>query len=390
MKNFTTIFLQFEDIHFSKDPGQIPFRISKKENWNAEIVCYKNQSNYDEISKYIRIKTLKNIKYHLSIIFYLIRNSKRIDVLNLFHISFPSVLFTYIYKKFNKKGIVYLKMDNCIYSGSYYWEKIIQMKSQKIKLTDIYKPSRLKKYFKDYFLKKYITYVDYFSIEDDQSKKYFENKYPIFKNKIFTIYNGHTIDIFYPEINVKSFQEKENIILTVSRLGTQEKSTDFLIKAFCLFLKENKRNWNLHLVGSLSEAFKPKLEELKKEFSEEFKYIYFHGFLKKEELFRMYNRAKIFCLPSLFETFSNVFAEAMYFGNVIVTTNTTSLKDIVTEFQLGEIIEKNNIDQLKNTFLKLTENPDLLSFYSNNSRNFCEKYLNWEILIDKLFYYLKF
>ena len=68
-----------------------------------------------------------------------------------------------------------------------------------------------------------------------------------------TIYLPNGYDNYFIENNfkVKEFNEKENILLTVGRLGTEPKNTELLLDT----LKEiDLKDWKVILVGSQTES----------------------------------------------------------------------------------------------------------------------------------------
>ncbi len=56
-RSFCTIFPNFKDFHFYKDPGQIPYRFSKL-GYNTSLVCYGKGREFVEAKKYLTIKKL--------------------------------------------------------------------------------------------------------------------------------------------------------------------------------------------------------------------------------------------------------------------------------------------------------------------------------------------
>lgn len=56
----------------------------------------------------------------------------------------------------------------------------------------------------------------------------------------------------YPEAGSIRFEEKENIILTVGRLGTAQKNTHLLLYAYALAFPQLKEPWDLVMVGSVT------------------------------------------------------------------------------------------------------------------------------------------
>jgi len=381
---FYTLFPEYEDFHFWKDPGQIPFRFSKL-GYSSKIICRKN-GDYTETSKYLEIEYIPEKKVFgkdIGLIYYLITTSKSIDILNVFHIhSWESLLAAFIYKSFNPRGFVYLKMDNCHNSGIYNWEKIFDNKLVPASFSAVPKETlnwKIKSYLIKYLL---IKKIDLFSVEDDESKYYFENKYSFFKNKLIVAYNGHTMDLVSIDYKFKSYEEKENLIITVGRLGTYQKNTYNLLEGFAS--TANQHNWKLNLAGNIDPAFNNDIAKFFFKYPELKVRIRFLGNLKKPELYDLYNSSKIFLLPSRFETFALVYAEAMYFGNAIVTTPYTSIKKIVKEKQLGLLIDPEKPAEIGEAILELVNNSDKLKQMELNAKKFAEENLSWDIIVNNI------
>jgi len=381
--NFVTIFPTYRENHFFKDPGQIPYRISRL-GLNTTIVCYKNESSYPVTSKYIKIKTVPNnfinTKFNSGLLFYLLFNSKKINILNVFHFSYQSLLLAFFYKLLNKKGFVYLKMDACHYSGRYEWQNIFD---KNINSSAYNSKISLKKKIKTLLIKeKFTKKVDLWSVEDDDSRIYFENQYEFLKNKIITLYNGHAVDLSYKE-EIRKFKDKENIILTAGRLGSYQKATEILLKAFSIIAKEI--DWSLHLAGNIDIDFLKEKENFLKMHPELLGSITFHGPMSNVELYKLYNQSKIFCLPSRYEGFAIVIPEAMYFRNAIITTYNVSIRDKIAERRFGILVEKDNVKELAEAILKMVTEQDFIEECADNAFYVVRKEFNWEIIILKLF-----
>jgi glycosyltransferase involved in cell wall biosynthesis len=379
MKTFVTLFPNYQDFHFYKDPGQIPFRMQRF-GYNSKIVSYNNSANYNITNKNIQIDFIdyntNNRRSNFLILKYLYSNSKKIDVLNIFHVDWGSLLYAFAYKFFNKNGIVYLKMDNCCYTGEYIWEK--QLNNPFYDLNPIQTFKRL--LLANFFIKK----VDFFSVEDEDSLlKY--SKLKGIENKIFCSYNGYTNDLFIKDEEV-SLTSKKNIILTVGRLGSDQKATDVILEGYSKFFSVNK-NWELHLVGDIQKDFQQYIQSFFKTYPELQTKIVFHGWLDKIELFKLYRISKLFILPSKYEGFANVFSEAMFFKNVIITTKYVSPKQIIHKY-CGIIIDEPNANQLANALNEISNNTSLLKLYAENGYKFAVKFLNWDKIVSEINYHI--
>lgn len=381
---FLTLFPAYKDLHFWKDPSQIPYRFSKL-GYVSRILRFGSEESSDvnTTNKYIPVESIQfnwlTRKFKLGIILYFLKHARKITILNLFHIHWNTLVYAFWYKFFNPKGFVFVKMDNCAFDATYPWEELLgyqkNKKEHKIKggITE-----RRKKFIaRNVLIKK----IDLFSVEDDESKHIYKKKYPFFRDNIITSFNGHTIDL-HDNATVIPFNQKENIILTVSNLGTYSKATDVLLETFSIM--SSSCNWNLHLAGKMDSQFQEHWAQFLNKNPHLKERIIYHGVLDKIDLFKLYNRTKIFVLPSIFEGFANVYSEAMYFGNAIITTPDTSVKNLIVDNNLGLIIEKNNPELLASAIISIIKNPERNQIMAENARNFALKNLNWDGIVDKI------
>jgi len=377
-RNFITFFPLYEDFHFFKDPGQIPFRFSKL-GYSSKIISRKN-GNYPLTTEKIAIEFIeKKIMFgkDISLFEYFRKNSKQIDILNVFHLdNWESLFSAFLYKFFNPKGFVYMKMDNCHNSGVYPWEKIFD-NSIAGNIVNLPKETAIwktKKYLIKYV---FMNRIDLWSIEDEDSRLYFETKYKIFKNKIFVAMNGHTLDLLSKESELMNAKiAKSNFLLSVGRFGTHQKATEILLKGFAKTSEQH--NWTLHLAGNVEENFKPYLLNFFNENPKLIGRITFYGNISKEELYALYAKSKILVMPSRYEGFAITFAEAMAFGNAIITTPNTSIKNILEKNDVGLLIEREDIDELGNAILSLVKNEERTKQMSQNATQFAKENLNWD------------
>ena len=117
-KKFVTIFPICENVHLTKDLGQIPFFLKHNYNYDSSIVCYKNNKEYSNLNgevKGLRLEFIENkgrfIFLEKSVLSYLKKNSRNIDVLNLYIFSKFSFVYGIYYKILNPKGFLFLKLD---------------------------------------------------------------------------------------------------------------------------------------------------------------------------------------------------------------------------------------------------------------------------------------
>jgi hypothetical protein len=107
---FVTVFTETENFHLVKDVGQLPYFMYKTEGYDATLISYKNNVEYPFIDQEVNGLNLNFIAnkgrflyFELGVLYYLLNNSKSIDVLNLFHFKKDNILYLLIYKLVNPK-----------------------------------------------------------------------------------------------------------------------------------------------------------------------------------------------------------------------------------------------------------------------------------------------
>jgi glycosyltransferase involved in cell wall biosynthesis len=149
--------------------------------------------------------------------------------------------------------------------------------------------------------------------------------------------------------------KKQMFVLHVGRLSKQ-KGLDQLIAA-AVTLPEI----NFKLIGRGEDETRLKKIAPKN--------VEFLGYLSDKDVIKYYNKAAIFCLPSLGEGFGLVLTEAMASGCAIIST-------IPLDFE-GIRIEQNNTRQLINAIYHLYKNPKLTQKMGKKNLKLSKKY-NWK------------
>lgn len=303
---FLHICEEFEYTWLGKDNGMIPIYMSELYKYDSKIIAHnlkKDLPDFERGVEFIKIKRvfsfLGNFAYWVKllkrykVLKYLMKNAKKIDVLMLFHVSRCSYWNTYFYKKFNPMGKVYVKAD---FNLGVYQKELSVINSSPKNLKEFFRKRReTKEYNKR---KKLIPLVNLISYESLEAYNFMKDSYAGIETKGKTIYLPNGYDNLFIEKNfrIKEFKEKENIILTVGRLGTKEKNTELLLES----LKEiDLKDWKVVLIGSETEELLKYKEKYFKENPELKEKIIFTGEIKdRKELYEYYNKSKVFVLPS--------------------------------------------------------------------------------------------
>lgn len=372
----------FKNIELYKDVGLVPYYLSDRYMIKSDII-YSNEKKIEIVEKFRNIK-LKELKYYnfgkvikkidkfkifenISFYRYLLKEAKRINYLMLFHLTLDKFFLILFYKFINKKGKVYLKLDIRSDSIKFYNQnfKNIFRKIQKKILQNILKKVNLiscetKECF-DEIRQKGLCNLDIF-------------------DKLAYIPNGFDEEyLIENNIKVKKFEEKENIMITVGRIGTEPKNNEMLLKVID---KMNLKDWKIYIIDPYTEEFKEYYDDfIKNDPDKKSKVILVGNIEDKNLLYDYYNRAKVFLFTSRWESFGIVLVEALRFGNYIITTDVGGAKDITNNGEIGVVTEIENEEQYKKEILKVINEEINLKEKYNQSLKWSEEKFLWNNIV---------
>ncbi|RRQ45849.1 glycosyltransferase [Chryseobacterium sp. SC28] len=309
-KNFYTIFPRTENFHLVKDVGMVPYILHRFYGYQSTIATYKNTDSYPFLNTEVQGLKLDFIPQtyrsrNANVALYILKNFRKIDALQFYHFEIDQVdmlgLFIILKKIFFQKSFTCIKCDG----------------SDRFTNTDL---STVK--FK-FFRKWVISKINLFTVETScdfniiKSLKDYQNiNLQLMPNGFFD--GGKTIDIS---------PKKEKIILTVGRLGTAQKNTEFLLEAFAAFAKTDPE-WQLYLVGSIEESFQPQIEKFYSKNPALKARVVFTGAITDREIIgEYYRKSAVFILTSRAEGSPLVVPEALSAGCFHLLSDRINLKD---------------------------------------------------------------
>lgn len=171
--------------------------------------------------------------------------------------------------------------------------------------------------------------------------------------KYFPEVREENIKTTYLGVN-ESFKQTEKTsefkyVFSLCTLG-KRKNVIFAIKNFFEFIKRYKIN-DLYLVlaGGVWKKFERELYQTIGEFDKS--KIILKGYVKDEELPELYSNALMFIYPSLYEGFGLPVLEAMKCGCPVITSNTSSLPEVIGD--AGIQINPENDEELIGAYHKM-------------------------------------
>lgn len=377
MKTFVTIFPDAQNVHLIKDVGQIPYLMHRLFGYDATLVAYKGGAEYSHLQEAVRGLKIYFISkgmhlrwFDTAVVWYLIRHSRKIDVLNLYHNTLATKLYVWIYKLAHPTGFAYVKLDENA--------KNLEHQGQRQSHRGLFRSWLLRA-----VQKRFSRCVDCVSIETHAALKIFGQQHPELKNKLILMPNGidenFALNLFTP----RSFEKKENLILTVGRLGSPEKNVELLMTAIGLL--PSLQDWKVCLVGGRTQEFDVWLADFLVAHPRLKDAIILVGEVKSRgELFHLYDRAKIFVLTSMYEGFPLVFAEALFFGNVIITTDVSGASDITDSGRVGVITPINDAPALAKVMQDAISDDEYLCATSRAATEHARKYFVWSKILKTL------
>ena len=145
-------------------------------------------------------------------------------------------------------------------------------------------------------------------------------------------------------------------------------------------LRDKHTDSFLDIVGDGPECafFKKQAQDLN------FKNIFFHGWLLREDLNTLYNQAHFLILPSLAgEGWPKVLSEAMAFGALPLASPAGSIPQYLKKFAVGKILPVNDVDPWCQAIMDYMKNPEI--FESERGRAMkAAKNFTYEIYLRKI------
>lgn len=355
---FTVLHPAGTNVDIIKDEGQIPYTLASLENIDASIVsCHIdcNCTNIDSVPGLSVMHFPLIINNAITGVIYLLLNSRKIDWLNIYFAGRQAYFWMCLYKFLNRNGYVYLKLD------------------MDFRGCDLYDSNAKERQI----FEKNTAIADIVSVESIAVKKRIQ-KYS--KKKLLLIEDGISKLKFRPTIH----HERENLFITVGRLGTNQKATDILLEAFEKSSQDH--DWKLKLIGNIENDFKKNINKFYDEHPDMRKRVIFTGPINNRKLlYSEYFRAKVFVLPSRWESFGIAAAEALSCGcHLILSDSIPPANEMINYGKYGELVKTENTESLRKAFISASKKEykqskiDEIISYSN-------KKFSWERICKKLF-----
>lgn len=218
--------------------------------------------------------------------------------------------------------------------------------------------------------KKYINFIFNISniilVLSNEWKERFE-RYNIY-TKIKVLYNGVKVPL------VNNYNEKNNNIIFLGKICEEKGIFDLLL--VIKQLREKNNDIKL-IIGGEGEVERLSSEIKKLGIEENVNYL---GWINTDERNYWLKKSKIFILPSYYEAMPMSILEAMSFGIPVISTQVGGIPTLINNNVDGILYTPGNLEELRNSILKLYSDDNLLKKISNN----CYKKCKNKFSLDKI------
>jgi Glycosyltransferase len=229
--------------------------------------------------------------------------------------------------------------------------------------------------------------IDLFTVENRSFYETLRNM-RLFRNRIE--YLPNPVSLFGVDLSeIKSPQERENIVLTVGRPGVPVKNTELFVEAVRHVDRDVFADWKFYIVGEPEPHFREHVEKICCEDPWIAQRLVLCGRVSdRRELYELYARSKIMCMTSRSEGLPISATEALYFGDYLILTNFGSaVHDLTHEGRYGTVVPQEDAAALAAALERTAQRADLPAL-SREIRQFARSSFDYDYWAAKLDEYL--
>lgn len=342
----------FQEMYLSKDIFLIPYYISKEKGLKLEYRYNVNlgDTNIPQEHRGAGIHKSCLGNEFLSLLWYVVLHAWVIDALFLNGSSAKHMLVVWLYKMLHPQGAVVvfgdmerpqaeeLNLNGFVYSrGLGGWIK-----------------GKLTNYFLNhviYIVANTEAYKIMKELCDRKGWKGLSHFYPCLDDELFNKYGLTRVP----------FQEKENIIICVGRIGNHQKNTEMLLHAL---EQVDLKEWKIYMIGPVTSSFNLKeggnfqcvIDDFFERCPQHKDKLIFTGMIyDMKEVFIYYNRAKVLLSAARHEGFANVYSQAAALGCYVISTDVGGADVGSNQWQFGMKVEQEDSEGLANILTELVE-----------------------------------
>lgn len=333
-RRLVAVYPDASNVHLVKDIGMVANVLARSHGWKSSLLCLDRGRDFPNLSDQARWLDLVQVPDEpgyrqfrwppKSVLRHVREHAREIDVLQLFNHTRESMTLGLAYRLANPRGFLHLKLDA---NESWLAGELERKKASRwTALLDFLQPHLWLK-----------LVPDLVTAETSTSLETFARTFPWVRSKLARMPNGFDDQWLEREgLGEIRRDHKENIVLVVGRIGTEQKNTELLLEALEGL---HPGDWKVVLAGPVADGFQPTIDAFLERRPDMRDALVVLGDVRdRRELYGWYRRAKIFCLTSRWEGFSLALVDALHFGCHIVSTPVSSLDDILGRGRIGKVV----------------------------------------------------
>lgn len=209
-----------------------------------------------------------------------------------------------------------------------------------------------------------VSKADYLIFVSAQLKKLFSEYYDLSNKNCEIIYHGID-DIFFVNSSTLTHSKPLKLIFYNSSKYIERD----LMKIYYSLLEISDIEIELFVIGDSVKDVVSK-NKLK---------VVFKDYMNQEDLAKFLKDKHILIKGNAFDSFSLLALECMAAGKIVIVSNKTGVKELVTNYVNG--IVYNDYNELKSIIQRLYNDKKLFEYISENSRKFCYQ-LRWADVVN--------
>lgn len=195
---------------------------------------------------------------------------------------------------------------------------------------------------------------DYIVPNSYTQKKYIEDHFPKLSAKVKVITNFVDTELFKPD--ERTIVDDKTHIICVGTIGVPKNIIRF-IEAIAQIIKNGKDVYVDWYGKDLGDEYSKETHEKVRYYGLEDRII-FHS--PKSGIQEEYNKADVFCLPSIYEGYPNVLCEAMSCGLPVVCSKVSDIPQIIIDGENGLLFDPQNINEMVDVIQQYLELPQTM------------------------------
>jgi glycosyltransferase involved in cell wall biosynthesis len=219
---------------------------------------------------------------------------------------------------------------------------------------------------------------DAISVETEEIRSFLAEEHWLFKDHAENLYHLPTsVDVAHLEAKLGTYDEKENVILHVGRIGTHAKGSETILEAFAEVAPDYP-DWKLVFVGTLTDEFEERYEQLRDEREDLCDQLEHTGYIQdRDKLYDQYRRAKLFAFPSRFEGYGQAMVEASLFGTVVLGSDIAPIREFTGDGERGYVRPVDDVDAFADALKRAMSDEEELRDKSEQTVDYVKENHDW-------------